>query len=1123
MERRKYVLGLDIGITSVGWGIIDTERNKIIAAGVRLFEEANPKQNADRRAMRSARRVLRRRRHRVERMKRLLRRHGIISHDTDLHTDGITTPYHIRVKGIREPLSNCELAIALIHLAKKRGTDNIDIVANDENEQKELGATKDAIARNSQLLRQGKYICEIQLERLESGDHTVRGTDNRFRTDDYINELHAILSQRTDLSQDFKDAAENIIKNRRAYYDGPGSPDSPTPYGQFYCDNGVIKPIGMIEKMRGKCSLYPEEFRAPRMSYTASLFNLLNQLNNITYDGDKKITPEQKKEVVEKFINTKSGITPKQLAKLLGVDNEELLAGIPVDGKGRAYLVGTSPRDKFPGLHKLRKVLDEKNMESDHLVQDTKLTDEIITILTDEKDIRRRVEKIGKCATTPERQAFLTQRTITVLSEIGGFTGYHSFSLRAMREMMDDLFATSQNQMQIITNSGIGAHSTADLRGRKNIPFRDEEIYSPVARRAQCEAIKVINAVRKKYGEMDSIVIEMARDRNSKEQQDAVKERNKKNLLEKEMAENLLREHGVSFPENIDGLERAKLRDKIRFYIQQEGKCIYSGDPIDLRRLITDPHYCEIDHILPISVSFDDSLANKVLSISDYNRAKGNLSPYLWLKSGAGPRSYEKFKEHVLSLKGINRKKRNYLLFEGDINKYDTQRDFLNRNLVDTRYATRALLNMVQDYMRANNIPTKVHTVRAAVTAAFRRKAGIKKSREENYAHHAIDALIVAGIKKSRFMQNVLDASVIVARDGTRYDSDTGEIITPENEDAYYGRDFANLMQSLRNGAYDFTISYSHKVDRKPNRTLFDQTIYGTRIFDGERYIIDKIKDIYSVNDKKVEKLAKAFRDAAIDDANDTTKKKKQKAQKDLEKYLMAQHDPVTFDLLRRIATDDAYADAKNPFAAYKEEHGPIRKHGKENGPIIKSLRYKSKRLGSHKDISTKYRTREAHKVVALQTNWYRIDVYREPDGRYKFLRILYTDLRKKTLPPTQCAAWGREQYFIDRAQYAAEKRVRGISDEAKFCFSLHKREVFGFVKQEQNEQIVLFNEINYNKNIIGYEYIDRKAVDKNGKKQRNTIAISEKITALRKYSTDVLGKRYRIERESCTFTLPVL
>ena len=35
----KLVLGLDLGITSVGYGLVNGETGKIIDAGVRLFDE----------------------------------------------------------------------------------------------------------------------------------------------------------------------------------------------------------------------------------------------------------------------------------------------------------------------------------------------------------------------------------------------------------------------------------------------------------------------------------------------------------------------------------------------------------------------------------------------------------------------------------------------------------------------------------------------------------------------------------------------------------------------------------------------------------------------------------------------------------------------------------------------------------------------------------------------------------------------------------------------------------------------------------------------------------------------------------------------------------------------------
>jgi len=41
--NNKYVLGLDIGISSCGYGIIDLETGKFVDYGVRLFKEAQQK------------------------------------------------------------------------------------------------------------------------------------------------------------------------------------------------------------------------------------------------------------------------------------------------------------------------------------------------------------------------------------------------------------------------------------------------------------------------------------------------------------------------------------------------------------------------------------------------------------------------------------------------------------------------------------------------------------------------------------------------------------------------------------------------------------------------------------------------------------------------------------------------------------------------------------------------------------------------------------------------------------------------------------------------------------------------------------------------------------------------
>ena len=82
--KKNYILGLDIGITSVGYGVIDYKTRDVIDAGVRLFKEANVENNEGRRSKRSTRRLKRRRRHRLQRVKKLLFDYNLLTDHSEL-------------------------------------------------------------------------------------------------------------------------------------------------------------------------------------------------------------------------------------------------------------------------------------------------------------------------------------------------------------------------------------------------------------------------------------------------------------------------------------------------------------------------------------------------------------------------------------------------------------------------------------------------------------------------------------------------------------------------------------------------------------------------------------------------------------------------------------------------------------------------------------------------------------------------------------------------------------------------------------------------------------------------------------------------------------------------------
>ncbi|MED5075475.1 type II CRISPR RNA-guided endonuclease Cas9, partial [Anoxybacillus geothermalis] len=125
----RYKIGLDIGITSVGWAVINLDIPRIEDLGVRIFDRAENPQTGEslalpRRLARSARRRLRRREHRLERIRRLIIREGILTKE---ELDKLFEEKHeidvrqLRVEALDRKLNNDELARGLLHLAKRRG------------------------------------------------------------------------------------------------------------------------------------------------------------------------------------------------------------------------------------------------------------------------------------------------------------------------------------------------------------------------------------------------------------------------------------------------------------------------------------------------------------------------------------------------------------------------------------------------------------------------------------------------------------------------------------------------------------------------------------------------------------------------------------------------------------------------------------------------------------------------------------------------------------------------------------------------------------------------------------------------------------------------------------------
>ena len=1117
------VLGLDIGIASVGVGILEKNSGKIIHANSRLFPAATADNNVERRKNRQARRLNRRKKHRGVRLKDLFEDYGLL---TDFSKVSINlNPYRLRVDGLDQQLTNEELFIALKNIVKRRGISYLDDASED-------GGTVSsdygkAVEENRKLLAE-KTPGQIQLERFEKygqlrGDFTVVENGekcrliNVFSTSAYKKEAERILRKQQDfnnqITDEFIEDYLKILTGKRKYYHGPGNEKSRTDYGRYTTHKDskgeYVTLDNIFGVLIGKCTFYPNEYRASKASYTAQEFNLLNDLNNLTVPTEtKKLSEEQKKTIIEYAKSAKTlgaSTLLKYIAKMIDTSVDQI----------RGYRVDVNNKPEIHTFEVYRKMQSLETISVGELSRN--VLDELAHILT----LNTEREGIEEAINTKLKDSFSQDQVLELVqfrkNNSGVFSkGWHNFSLKLMIELIPELYETSEEQMTILTRLGKQKSKETSKRS-KYIDEKEltEEIYNPVVAKSVRQAIKIINEATKKYGIFDNIVIEMARENNEEDAKKDYIKRQKANQDEKNtaMEKAAFQYNGKKeLPDSIFQGHK-ELATKIRLWHQQGEKCLYTGKNIPISDLIHNQYKYEIDHILPLSLSFDDSLSNKVLVLATANQEKGQRTPFQALDSMDGAWSYREFKSYVKDSKLLGNKKKDYLLTEEDISKIEVKQKFIERNLVDTRYSSRVVLNALQDFYKANKFDTTISVVRGQFTSQVRRKWGLEKSRE-TYHHHAVDAMIIAASSQLRLWKKQ-NNPLISYKAGQFVDSETGEILSlsdDEYKELVFKAPYDHFVDILRSKTFEDSILFSYQVDSKYNRKISDATIYSTRKAkldkdkSEETYVLGKIKDIYS----------QAGYDAFIKIYN-----------KDKSKFLMYHKDSQTFEkvieeILRTYPSKEFNDKNKevpcNPFEKYRQENGPIRKYSKKgNGPEIKSLKYYDKNIPeSFINITP---SSSKNKVILRQLNPWRTDVYfNHQTEKYELLGLKYADLQfeKKT---------GTYSITIDK--YNEIKEKEGVGEQSEFKFTLYKNDLL-LIKDTKNNEKQIFRFLSRTMPNVKH-YVELKPYDKakfDGNQPLITIfgnvakggqclkGLNKSNISIFKVKTDVLGKKHIIKKE---------
>ncbi len=1048
------VLGLDIGIGSVGVGILNKVTGEIIHKNSRIFPAAQAENNVERRTNRQGRRLTRRKKHRRVRLNHLFEESGLITDFTQVSIN--LNPYQLRVKGLTDELSNEELFIALKNMVKHRGISYLDDASDDGNSS--VGDYAQIVKENSKQL-ETKTPGKIQLERYQKygqlrGDFTIEedGKKHRlinvFPTSAYRAEALRILQTQQEFNPQITDEFINsylqILTGKRKYYHGPGNEKSRTDYGRYTTkkdsEDEYLTLDNIFGILIGKCTFYPEEYRAAKASYTAQEFNLLNDLNNLTVPTEtKKLSEEQKNKIIT-YVKNEKAMGPaklfKYIAKLLSCDVADI-KGYRIDKSDKAEI------HTFEAYRKMKtlETIDIEQMEREKL---DKLA-YVLTLNTEKEGIQEALEHEFADGTFSQKQVDELVQFRKANSSIFG-KGWHNFSVKLMMELIPELYATSEEQMTILTRLG-KQKTTSSSNKTKYIDEKrlTEEIYNPVVAKSVRQAIKIVNAAIKEYSDFDNIVIEMARETNEDDEKKAIQKIQKANKDEKDAA--MLKAANqyngkAELPHSVFHGHK-QLATKIRLWHQQGERCLYTGKTISIHDLINNPNQFEIDHILPLSITFDDSLANKVLVYATANQEKGQRTPYQALDSMDDAWSFRELKAFVRESKTLSNKKKEYLLTEEDISKFDVRKKFIERNLVDTRYASRVVLNALQEHFRTRKIDTKVSVVRGQFTSQLRRHWGIDKIRD-TYHHHAVDALIIAASSQLNLWKKQKNTLVSYSEDQL-LDIETGELISDdEYKESVFKAPYQHFVDTLKSKDFEDSILFSYQVDSKFNRKISDATIYATRKakLDKEKkeytYTLGKIKDIYALGTKTPSKTGfYKFLDLY---------------KKDKSQFLMYQKDRKTWDeVIEKIL--EQYRPFKekdkngkevdfNPFEKYRIENGPIRKYSRKgNGPEIKSLKYYDNLLGRFVDITP---SESKNPVALLSLNPWRTDVYYNTETRkYEFLGLKYADL---------CFEKGGS-YGISKVKYNKIREKEGIGKNSEFKFTLYKNDLILIKDTETNRQ----------------------------------------------------------------------
>ena len=781
MQEKEYVLGIDMGATSLGWSVLKLDSSEnicgIIDMGVRIFpdgREDKTKQplTVTRRKARGMRRRLHRLRIRYNTVKTLLKEAGLLPNEESMEFQKkMHSPYFIRAKAVREMCSLEEIAIAILHITKRRG-----FLSNRKERTSEGGGkVQEANKRLSDRL-QGRTLGEFYYEQIKENQR-LHGKEkqkpirlkNLFDSSGKLTSNEALYPTRAM----YEEELDRIWKFQQEYHPTILTEDLRKKiFGEDKKTPGVFFQRPLKAQELGACFFEPTQSRCYKAHPLFQKFRIWQSINRLTYKPDPsseaiQLTKEQRETLFsylyhfnKDFPKTKKVIPFSKIIKVLGIPKTSTFNLFTEDGlpfNTTAYYMSQPSSFGEDWEH----FSDEIQCRIVEILCDSTIDDEVLLEELQELLPQYPLEHLEKILNTPLEN------------------GTASLSLKAISNILPHLEEQFQYH-EACANAGYH-HSKQEIDSLERLPYygviltqhclhgdpsknhvieKYGRIMNATVHIALNELRVVVNELIARYGKPTRIVIEVARDiaASTDELGKMIRNQQKNKAIRDNIAKELIQSGVFQNREDIS-------REAYQKYILWERLhkdplqrcCPYTGKPINIKSLYTQEF--EIEHILPFSRTFDDSINNKTISYFQANRQKGNRSPYeafygiennliSWSAIEARVQDMSKCMDERTA-KAIQ-----WRFEKGAMDSFSDEGKVLERQLNDTRYMSR----MAAQYLKAIcRNPNNVYVVPGRLTSLLRDKWNLNTFKDKenieayrgNHLHHAVDAFVIACTTRS--------------------------------------------------------------------------------------------------------------------------------------------------------------------------------------------------------------------------------------------------------------------------------------------------------------------------------------------------------------------------------------